>query len=164
MLARSFRLTGSSTEWGMRGAGLVRCAGRMNTDSPAPRPERWWHRHRRVVGGVGAAAATALAATWLVVVPGEAAEADGLQRFLLQYAHSICWGLIAIALAGFFWPHPLLGILQPNRWATLVFTSAYFWASLAAWVWLMIDAVAVAALKGPRYFASKTTAGPSRSS
>ena len=44
-----------------------------------------------------------------------------------------------VAIVGFFWPHPLLGAFQPNRWATLVFTSAYFWAALAAWTWLVLD-------------------------
>jgi len=45
----------------------------------------------------------------------------------------------AIAIVGFLWPHPLLGVLQPNRWATLLFTSMYFWGTLAAWTWLVID-------------------------
>ena len=51
------------------------------------------------------------------------------------------WSVLlgVIAIAGFYWPHPLLGAMQPNRWATLVFTSAYFWASLAAWTWLMTE-------------------------
>lgn len=116
----------------MRGAGIVHCASRMNArpiDSGARadfdadmRPERWWHRHRRLVGGVGALAATALAATWLVVVPGEAAEAVGLQRFLLQYAHSICWGLIAIALAG-------IALRAPR-----ILIDGCAWAALAAYV------------------------------
>lgn len=90
----------------------TRLAGFMNDPAPhsssdatvsnAPEPrERWWTRHRRIVGGVGALAAAALAATWLVVVPGEAAEASGVQRWVLEYAHSICWALLALAAAGF---------------------------------------------------------------
>jgi hypothetical protein len=63
--------------------------------------------------------------------------------------------IAGVAVAGFFWPHPLLGLLQPNRWATVFFTSAYFWAVLAGWTWLMLES---------RYFFWKTTAGPSRSS
>jgi hypothetical protein len=46
--------------------------------------------------------------------------------------------LPGVAVAGFFWPHPLLGLFQPNRWATVLVTSAYFWAVLAAWTWLML--------------------------
>jgi alpha-1,2-mannosyltransferase len=45
--------------------------------------------------------------------------------------------LAGVAVAGLFWPHPLLGLFQPNRWATVLVTSAYFWALLAAWAWLM---------------------------
>jgi len=63
--------------------------------------------------------------------------------------------IAGVAVAGFFWPHPLLGLFQPNRWATVLFASAYFWAVLAAWTWLMLES---------RYFFWKTTAGPSRSS
>lgn len=112
----------------------ARASGDTDADAYAaasrhPRTERWWHRHRRVVGGVGAAAATALAATWLVVVPGEAAEAVGLQRFLLQYAHSICWGLIAIALAGFALRAPRI-LIDGCAWAALAAYVAFL-AALA---------------------------------
>lgn len=93
----------------------------------SPDRERWWTRHRRVVGTVGAVAATALAATWLVVVPGEAAEAEGLQRFLLQYAHSICWGLLAIALAGFALRAPRI-LVDGAAWSALVAYAAFLLA------------------------------------
>jgi hypothetical protein len=47
--------------------------------------------------------------------------------------------LSGVAVAGFFWPHPLLGLFQPSRCATVLVTSAYFWAVLAAWTWLMLE-------------------------
>ena len=47
-------------------------------------------------------------------------------------------GIGTVAAVGLLWPHPLLGAFQPSRWATLVFTSAYFWAALAAWMWLAL--------------------------
>jgi alpha-1,2-mannosyltransferase len=50
------------------------------------------------------------------------------------------WGSVllgGVAVAGCFWPHPLLGVFQPNRWSTVLFTSAYFWGVLAAWGWLL---------------------------
>ena len=64
------------------------------------------------------------------------------------------WSVLigVIAVAGLFWPHPLLGAFQPNPWATLVVTSAYFWATLAAWTWLVIDAEwgsTIGAAQGP---------------
>jgi alpha-1,2-mannosyltransferase len=44
-----------------------------------------------------------------------------------------------VAVVGLFWPHPLLGAFQPSPWATLFFTSAYTWATLAAWAWLVLE-------------------------
>jgi len=45
--------------------------------------------------------------------------------------------LAAIAIVGFAWPLTLLGVGQPHGWATFLITSMYFWATLAAWTWLL---------------------------
>lgn len=50
--------------------------------------------------------------------------------------------LAAVAGVGFVWPLPLLSAFQPHGWATLVVASIYFWATLAAWMWLLVRRVA----------------------
>ena len=57
-------------------------------------------RHRGVVGGVAALGATALAVTWLVLVPEKAGDVGPVQSWLLRYAHSLCWALLAVAAGG----------------------------------------------------------------
>jgi hypothetical protein len=56
--------------------------------------------HRGVVGGVAALGATALAVTWLVLVPGKADDVEPVQSWLLRYAHPVCWALLAVAAGG----------------------------------------------------------------
>ncbi len=97
--------------------------------STAQAPERWWHRHRIPVGLVSAAVASGLAVTWLVVVPSEATEASGLQRWVLQYAHSICWALLALA-AGLFAARGPRRLFDGLAWAGLVSYAAFL---LALW-------------------------------
>lgn len=43
------------------------------------------------------------------------------------------------AAVGFAWPMPFLMAFQPHAWATLCVASMYFWATLALWLWLLID-------------------------
>jgi hypothetical protein len=62
-------------------------------------------------------------------------------------------GLAAAAAAGFAWPLPFMGAFQPHRWATLLIASAYGWATLALWAWLMLD-----------YRRSRNEAGPADAS
>lgn len=57
-------------------------------------------RHRVVVGCVAALGSTALAVTWLVVVPDKAGDVGPVQSWLLRYAHSVCWALLAVAAGG----------------------------------------------------------------
>ncbi len=57
-------------------------------------------RHRGVVGGVAALAATALAVMWLVLVPEKASEVGPVQSWLLRYAHSVSWALLAVGAGG----------------------------------------------------------------
>ena len=44
-----------------------------------------------------------------------------------------------IAVAGFLLPTGLLLVGQPHAWATPLVGSAYFWATLALWLWLLLD-------------------------
>jgi alpha-1,2-mannosyltransferase len=48
-------------------------------------------------------------------------------------------GLAIAAAIGFAWPMPLLMAFQPHAWATLLVASIYFWATLALWMWLLLD-------------------------
>ncbi|WP_168916574.1 hypothetical protein [Microcella flavibacter] len=95
----------------------------MSTESTprASRIRRALARHRRAVGITGAALALALAALWVVVVPGEAAEAQGVQYFALRWAHPLCWLLLAVA-----------GVLHASR-APDRLRDAALWAALAAY-------------------------------
>lgn len=54
-------------------------------------------RHRTPVGALGTLFALIVAAVYLFVVPEGAREADGAVRFVLLYAHSLVWVLLAIA-------------------------------------------------------------------
>lgn len=96
----------------------------LSTKQP---PERWWHRHRVAVGLTAAAVATALALTWLVVVPSEASEATGLQLWMLQYAHSLCWALIALAATGFALRAPRI-LIDGAAWSALAVYAAFLLA------------------------------------
>ena len=62
---------------------------------------KWWERHRRVVGVVGAVVATGLAVLWVVVVPARAAEATGVRLALIRWGHPACWALLAVVAALF---------------------------------------------------------------
>ncbi len=96
---------------------------RMSTES-RPRASRIaaaLARHRRPVGIIGAVVALALAALWVVVVPGEAAEAQGLQQLALRWAHPLCWLLLAVA-----------GVLHASR-APDRLRDAALWSALAAY-------------------------------
>jgi alpha-1,2-mannosyltransferase len=46
----------------------------------------------------------------------------------------------AVAAIGFAWPMLALTAFQPHGWATLFIASIYFWATLALWLWLVMDA------------------------
>ena len=78
-------------------------------------------RHRGVVGGLASLGATALAVTFLVVVPEKAGDVRALQSWLIHYAHSTCWALLALAAAGWALraPRPVV------RWAAVGALAAY---------------------------------------
>lgn len=65
-------------------------------------------RRRGVFGVLASCGASALAATWLVVVPDVAGDVGPLQSWLLRYAHSLCWALLALAAATW--------ALRAHRW------------------------------------------------
>ncbi len=107
----------------MPSAALPVLTGRMSTES-TPRASRIGTalaRHRRPVGIIGAVVALALAVLWVVVVPGEAADAQGLQLLALRWAHPLCWLLLAVA-----------GVLHASR-APDRLRDAALWAALAAY-------------------------------
>lgn len=58
-------------------------------------------RHRRWVGSVAALLAVALAFTWWVVVPSEAADASGIRAWVLRAGHSLVWATLAVAAVAF---------------------------------------------------------------
>ena len=47
--------------------------------------------------------------------------------------------LAAVAAIGFVWPMPFLLAFRTHAWATLTIASVYFWATLALWMWLLVD-------------------------
>lgn len=55
--------------------------------------------HRKVVGIVSVIGALAIATLYLFVVPEQAESATGLERLIIEYAHSLVWVLLAAALA-----------------------------------------------------------------
>lgn len=84
-------------------------------------------RHRGVVGGVAAVGAMALSVTWLVVVPEKAADVGPVQAWLLRYAHSLCWALLAVAAGAWAVRAPRPAVAWPARGALaayLAFLSA----------------------------------------
>lgn len=91
---------------------------------------REWARPHRTLLGLGAAAvAVALAALWLVVVPEKASETTGVQRFVLRYAHSLCWTLLAVAAGAW-------AVRAPRRVVT-----AAAWSALAAYAAFLLAVV-----------------------
>ncbi|WAB82177.1 hypothetical protein OVN18_03995 [Microcella daejeonensis] len=103
----------------------------MSTES-TPRASRiaaLLARHRRLVGAAAAAIALALAVLWVIVVPEKAAETTGVQRFALEWAHPLCWLLLAVAGA-------LHAMRAPDRlrdavgWSALVAYGAFLLALL----------------------------------
>jgi hypothetical protein len=86
-------------------------------------------RHRGVVGGVAALGATALAVTWLVLVPEKAGDVGPVQSWLLRYAHSVCWALLAVAAGGWAVRAPRRATQWPARAALAAYVT--FLAALA---------------------------------
>lgn len=76
-------------------------AGSTSTGTPAgPGRPAWHHRHRRLLGLVGAAVAAGTAALWVVVVPDRAETTEGLQSLAIRFGHPISWALLsALGLA-----------------------------------------------------------------
>lgn len=52
-------------------------------------------KHRKVIGGMGALFAVIIAGVYCFVVPAEAAQAHGVQRYILVYGHSLAWVFLA---------------------------------------------------------------------
>lgn len=75
----------------------------------------FFERHRVVVGIVAAVFALGVATVYFFVVPEEASRATGVVGFVLQYAHSACWLLLATASA----------LWATGRSATLTTTLCY---------------------------------------
>lgn len=80
-------------------------------------------RHRSILGGVAALGATALAVTWLVAVPEKAGDVGPVQSWLLRYAHSVCWALLAVAAGGWAVRAPLSAIRWPARGALAAYVA-----------------------------------------
>jgi hypothetical protein len=79
----------------------------MADESPAGGGPSWTGRlahqaraRRRPLGLLACGLALAVAIVYLVVVPAEAAAVTGPARWVLQYAHSLCWLLLAAASLG----------------------------------------------------------------
>jgi hypothetical protein len=47
--------------------------------------------------------------------------------------------LSVVALGSLLLPPTALLEFQPSRWATIAIASAYFWATISLWGWLMLD-------------------------
>lgn len=97
----------------------------MTTPSTSPGPrsslDLLVQRHRGAVGGAASLCAAALAVTWLVVVPEKAGQVGPVQSWLLQYAHSLCWALLALGAGGWAARAPHMS----TRWAARGALAAY---------------------------------------
>lgn len=67
-------------------------------------------KHHIVFGGVGALIALAIAILYLFIVPDEASKTSGVQKFILIYAHSICWFLLCMSSS-------IWAIKRKNKWS-----------------------------------------------
>ena len=100
--------------------------GMTTTPSPA---RRFLTRHRTPLAVAGLVVSLGLAALWLVVVPERVSETTGLQSWLIRYAHSICWALLATACALVLARAPKRAI-DLTAWAALAAYAAFLAATL----------------------------------
>lgn len=54
----------------------------------------WHHRHRRLLGLVGAVVAAGMTLLWLVVVPESAGSTDGVRSWAVRYGHPAAWACL----------------------------------------------------------------------
>lgn len=97
------------------------CLRRHMTSTPSP-IRGFFTRHRTLLAATGLAVSVGLALLWLVVVPERANETTGVQSWLIRYAHSLCWALLAMVAV-------LVLARAPQR---AIDTAA--WSALAAYV------------------------------
>lgn len=55
--------------------------------------------HKKVLGTIGVVVALGVAVLYAIIIPGEAGTTSGVLRYILMYAHSACWVLLATASA-----------------------------------------------------------------
>ena len=85
-------------------------------------------QHRRLLGALLVVVSLAIAGIYLVVIPPEASAATGVVKYVVLYAHSMCWLLLAATAGVWTW----------GKRSQLVSVFAYmalgsyvaFWASL----------------------------------
>lgn len=97
--------------------------------------KEFFETHRLVVGTLATVLALGIAILYYFVVPEEAARATGVVQFVLLYAHSLCWLLLATASA-------LWTIRRPAKFTTAlcyaalltygIFLAALFYTKLTA--------------------------------
>lgn len=74
-------------------------------------------KYRRLLGIIGLVIALCIAVIYLKVVPREAIETEGVQKFILIYSHSLGW--LLLGLASVLW-----ALNRTNIWAKYLSYSA----------------------------------------
>ena len=74
-------------------------------------------KYRRLLGIIGLFIALCIASIYLKVVPREAIETEGVQKFILIYSHSLGW--LLLGLASLLW-----ALNRTNIWAKYLSYSA----------------------------------------
>ena len=57
-----------------------------------------FEEHRTAIGSLVGVVCLGLSVLWLVVVPSEADGADGPERWILEYGHSVVWLLLGLTV------------------------------------------------------------------
>lgn len=70
-------------------------------------------KHRGLFGVVGGIIALIIAVIYLKVIPEEAATANGFQKMILIYGHSLCW--ILLSAASILW-----ATIKKNKWSAIL--------------------------------------------
>ncbi len=101
--------------------------GGMTTRTPQPR--RFVDRYRTPLAIGGLILSLGLAVLWLFVVPERAEATTGVQSWLIRYAHSICWALLATTAVLVLARAPKRAI-DLTAWAALAAYAAFLGATL----------------------------------
>lgn len=87
--------------------------------------------HRLLFGMIGLIVASGIATMYVFIVPDEVLKTEGIIQFILRYAHSVCWVLLAVASG-------LWAMAQPKKIVNFV-----MYAALVMYIFFIVSLMIV---------------------